>query len=290
MAAPHGVIEGQLSVIERGRIPVQPPISAAAGGIVCSLGDMMTWVRTQLKRGMTPGGDRLFSVTQSREMWKPQMLLNVSERDYKMNRTHFKAYGLGWRLADVHGFKQVSHTGTLSGMRSYVVMIPELDLRVVLLTNGSSSEARSTVMNTIVRSFMPVEQVDWIQMVLDEKELAGQVETVKKDKPVIPTESTGLSDLSRFTGRYRDPWFGDITIRLEDGHLVFSAVKSPKLLGQLHHLEGDRFVVRWIDRTLEADAYVLFERDRNDRIASISMTKMDDGDYDFEDLNLTRIE
>jgi hypothetical protein len=169
-------------------------------------------------------------------------------------------------------------------------MIPELDLGVVLLTNGSSSAARSTVMNTIVRSFMPVEQVDWIQMVLDEQEAEQQVDTIKNDKPAKAPSTTAHADLSQLTGRYRDPWFGDITIRLKDGHLVFSAIKSPKLLGQMRHLEGDRFMVRWIDRTLEADAYVLFERDRNDRVTSISMTKADDGDYDFEDLDLKRVE
>lgn len=288
LATPHGVIEGELSIIERGRIPAQPPISAAAGGVICSLDDMLTWVRTQLGHGTTPGGGALFSAAQSREMWKPQMLLNVRERDYEMNRTHFKAYGLGWRLADVHGFKEVSHTGTLAGMKSYVVMIPELELGVVLLTNGSSSAARSTVMNTIVRSFMPVEQVDWIQMVLDEQEAAQQVPVLKKDKS--SPESSGLPELSQFTGRYRDPWFGDITITLQDDHLVFAADKSPKFLGEMKQLEGKRFVVHWTDRTLEADAYILFEMDRNDEVTGISMTKMDHGDYDFEDLELKKVE
>jgi len=291
LATPHGVIEGQLSVIERSRIPAQPPVSAAAGGVVCSLDDMLTWVRTQLRRGTTPGGDELFSPAQSREMWKPQMILNVRERDFEMNRTHFKAYGLGWRLADVHGFKEVSHTGTLAGMKSYVVMIPELELGVVLLTNGSSSAARSTVMNTIVRSFMPIEQVDWIQMVLDEQEAAQQAHVLKEEKQ--SPESSGpseLSGLSQLTGRYRDSWFGDITITIKDGHLVFAADKSPKFLGELSQLDGNRFSVRWIDRTLEADAYVLFETDRNDKVTGISMTKMDDGDYDFEDLELKKVE
>lgn len=290
LATPHGVVEGQLSVIERGRIPAQPPISAAAGGVVCSLDDMLTWVRTQLKHGTTPGGKVLFSAAQSREMWKPQMLLNVRERDFKMNRTHFKAYGLGWRLADVHGFKEVSHTGTLAGMKSYIVMVPELELGVVLLTNGSSSAARSSVMNTIVRSFMPVEQVDWIQMVLDEQEAAQQAAGLKGAATAEKSEISAPSGLSRFTGRYRDPWFGDITITLENDQLVFAADKSPKFLGELRHLEGNRFVVRWIDRTLAADAYVLFETDRNDRLTGISMTKMDDGDFDFEDLELKKVE
>jgi CubicO group peptidase (beta-lactamase class C family) len=59
---------------------------------------------------------------------------------------HIKAYGLGWRRADVRGFNEVSHTGTIDGMYSYVVMIPELELGVVFLTNGSSPAARSSVM------------------------------------------------------------------------------------------------------------------------------------------------
>jgi len=296
LAAPHGVIEGKLQVIERSRIPARPPVSAAAGGVVCSVGDMLTWVRTQLGHGTAPDGEQLFSAAQSAEMWKPQMILNVSERDYEMNRTHFKAYGLGWRLADVDGFKEVSHTGTLAGMKSYVVMVPELQLGVVLLTNGSSSPARTSVMNTIVRSFMPVEQVDWIQLMLDEQK-AEQAEEAEQETAVAETAGPAATcapcaapDLAALAGRYRDPWFGDVSISLVDGQLVFDAEKSPKLSGPLSERHGNRFVIRWTDRTLEADAYIQFETDRDDRVTSITMLKLDDGDFDFEDLNLTRVE
>ena len=293
IAVPHGVIEGQLSVIERGRIPRQPPISAAAGGVICSLEDMLTWVRTQLNRGTTPAGVELFSSAQSKELWKPRTIRSVSERDFEMNRTHFKAYGLGWRLADVHGYKEVSHTGTLAGMKSYVVLIPELELGVVLLTNGSSSTARAAVMNTVVRSFMPIEQVDWIQVLTDEIEAKKQEDklTVVAEEPAKEApEVCCVPELSQFAGRYRDPWFGDVMVRLEKGQLHFSAEKSPKLEGVLRHNDGSRFVVRWVDRTLEADAYVLFERGQNDRVVGISMTKLDPGDFDFEDLSLSRVE
>jgi len=293
VASPHGVIEGQLSVIDRSRIPRQPPVSAAAGGIVCSLDDMLAWVRTQLNHGTAPSGVELFSAEQSKELWKPRTLRSVSDRDLELNRTHFKAYGLGWRLADVHGYKEVAHTGTLAGMKSYVVLIPELELGVVLLTNGSSSAARTSVMNTIVRSFMPVEQIDWIKFTKDEAEAEQQeqkLEVIEPGLTDIASQDCCVPDLSQFTGRYRDPWFGDVTIRLEDGQLVFAADKSPKLTGGMTHNDGSRFVVRWTDRTLEADAYVLFERGENDRVIGISMTKLDHGDFDFEDLDLSRVE
>ena len=293
VASPHGVIEGQLSVIDRSRIPRQPPISAAAGGVVCSLDDMLTWARTQLNHGTAPSGIELFSAEQSKELWKPRTLRNVSDRDLELNRTHFKAYGLGWRLADVHGYKEVSHTGTIAGMKSYVVLIPELELGVVLLTNGSSSAARSAVMNTIVRSFMPVEQIDWIKLINDEAEARRQERKLKvvEEKPAeVAPQDCCTPDLTQYTGRYRDPWFGEVTIRLENGQLVFAADKSPKLTGGMTHNDGSRFVVRWTDRTLEADAFVLFERGEDDRVVGISMTKLDHGDFDFEDLDLSRVE
>jgi len=196
-------------------------------------------------------------------------------------------------LADVHGYKEVAHTGTLAGMKSSVVLIPELELAVVLLTNGSSSAARTAVMNTIVRSFMPVEQIDWIKFITDEAETRRQQQKLKvaEDKPEDATpQACCIPELEQFTGRYRDPWFGDITIRLENGQLVFAADKSPKLTGGMTHHDGSRFIVRWTDRTLEADAYVLFERGQGDKVVGISMTKLDRGDFDFEDLDLSRVD
>ena len=58
----------------------------------------------------------------------------------------------------------------------------------------------------------------------------------------------------------------------------------------MSHHDGNRFVVRWTDRTLEADAYVLFELGGTGPAVAMSMSKLDAGDFDFEDLELTRIE
>ena len=118
---------------------------------------------------------------------------------------------------------------------------------------------------------------------------ADEREGISEAAGVAPQDCC-IPDLTQFTGRYRDPWFGDVTIRLEDGQLVFAADKSPKLTGGMSHNDGSRFVVRWTDRTLEADAYVQFERGEHDQVVGISMTKLDPGDFDFEDLDLSRVE
>ena len=50
---------------------------------------------------------------------------------------HYKAYGLGWVLTDQNGYTIVSHTGGMPGMLSQVLLIPELNAGVVVLTNAA---------------------------------------------------------------------------------------------------------------------------------------------------------
>ncbi len=294
LASPHAMVEGELAIVERSRISRQPPVSAAAGGIVCSLEDMLTWVRTQLNRGTTPAGVQLFSLTQSKEMWKPHINMGVTDSDVKGSGTHFKAYGLGWRLADVHGFMEVSHTGGLTGYRAQVVLVPELELGVVVLTNGSSSAARNDVTKSIVRSFMPVKQVDWFQLRRDkyaaaQKDTDTHAETVEAVKEA--QASCCIPDPALFTGLYRDPWFGEATIGMVEDKLVFSAAKSPRFTGSLHHHDGNRFLLRWTDRSLDADAWVTFEQDADGSTVSMSMLEVsEDGDWDFKDLAFMKVE
>jgi len=130
-------------------------------------------------------------------------------------------------------------------------------------------------------------------MALDEAKVQNKNDALAAiDESSATTASVPPKDfeLSSYAGRYRDSWFGDVVISLENGQLVFSADKSPKFTGSMRRHDGNRFSVRWTDRSLEADAYVLFEMDRNDQVTAISMMKLQDGDYDFEDLKLKKVE
>jgi CubicO group peptidase (beta-lactamase class C family) len=296
IAAPHGAVEGHLQVIERSRIARQPPTSAAAGGIVCGLSDMLVWVQTQLNRGTSPAGFKLFSIDRSRELWRPETWRNVSDRDAELHGTNFSAYGLGWRLRDVHGYKEVSHTGSLAGMHSYVVLLPELELGVVVLSNGSNSDARSAVVTAIVSSFMQVEQRDWIEQYVEFARLEREEQRAKtsgNQTAVSIGKSSLVPDATRYAGRYRDPWFGEVSITENDGSMTLSAAKSQKLSGPMQYLGDDTFIVRWTDRTVEVDAVVRFEFDQDGELISILMNReFEDMErsLDFQDLNFSRVE
>jgi len=289
LAAPHGWIDGELGVIERSRIHGDASVYAAAGGVVCSASSMVKWVAMQLGRGTAPDGTEIFSAAQSREMWQTKNTWQVSKRNYDWHRTHFNGYGLGWRLSDVHGYKEVSHTGSLAGMRAWTLMIPEMDLGIVVLSNGSNSAARNAVMQTIKYAYFPVESRNWIETYLALETVPDEAEAT--DEPELTARTVvEPRPLDEYTGAYSDPWFGDVMVRSNDGVLEFVSSKSPKLSGALEHVTADTFIARWPDRSVGMDAWVSFEFDRKDRLKGIRMNRVFDDpdatiDY-FEHIDL----
>ena len=295
LAAPHGMIDGELAVIERSRIHGEPAVHAAAGGVVCSVSSMLKWVAMQLGRGTSPDGVTIFSAARSREMWRPANWWSVSPRNYEWHRTHFNGYGLGWRLSDVHGYKEVSHTGSLAGMRAWTLMLPELELGIVVLSNGSNTSARNAVMQTIKYAYLPEGQRDWIDTYRKLDEQAEEEMKTRENARAQPARTVvEPRALSAYAGRYRDPWFGEVTVSVAGDVLEFASAKSPKLTGPLEHVTADTFVARWPDRSVGMDAWVKFVFDRNGGLEAIRMNRVFDDpdatiDY-FEHLDLKPVE
>ena len=88
-----------------------------AGGMYSSVADMSKWALMLLGGPGAPAS--LLKPATQHELWSPQTILRVAPAPavpspYSYN-THFAAYGLGWFLRDVRGYKEVSHTAAKSG-------------------------------------------------------------------------------------------------------------------------------------------------------------------------------
>jgi hypothetical protein len=95
--------------------------------------------------------------------------------------------------------------------------------------------------------------------------------------------------LAGYAGTYRDDWYGDVTVALEDGRLVLRFSHTPSLVGDLEHWQHDGFVARWRDRELRADAFVWFALDPDGRVEQVRMRPVSsatDFSFDFQDLSL----
>lgn len=287
----HAPVEGKVTAIPHD----WNPVANAAGGIMSNLADMSKWAIVQLQGGKYGKGKTLFSKAVQDEMWSPQTI--IRRPDGGPYNTHFNAYGLGWQLADVKGYRQVSHTGGLLGTVTQVTLIPELQLGIIVLTNQQSGAAFTAITNTIKDGYLGYPDRNWVK-VYSERMAKAQADAEQITGPVYATIAARQRNArperedSTYTGTFRDAWFGDFIISRKGGGLWIASVKSPRLAGQLLPYKGNTYVAKWTDRSFDADAYVQFILDRNGRAAGFTMqaiSPLTDFSFDFQDLDVKRI-
>jgi hypothetical protein len=226
-------------------------------------------------------------------MWSEVTPLPINDPppQFAALKMNFSAYGLGWFLNDYRGYKLVWHTGGLSGMVSRVTMVPELKLGVIVLTNQESSGAFTSVTMSILDQYMKAPATDWVEGLgtLARQRQSSAAETMKKTAATRNASSKPSLALSGYAGRYRDPWYGDVTITAEGGKLIMRFTHSPDLTGEMEHWQYDTFIARWKNRAMDADAYVTFSLKPDgsvDQIKMAAVSPLTDFSYDFHHLVL----
>ncbi len=289
----HAPVDGKVQVIARSTLKV----GHSAGGINSNITDLCKWVQLLLSRGKYGEGNskQIFSESVSKELWSPQTIIPVNNPG--LYNTHFSAYGLGFGLNDVNGYKQVSHTGGLEGMVTQITMIPELNLGIIVLTNQQEGGAFISVSNQIKDGYLGRKGTDWVTLLSGNRKQSLSFATYLTDSvwhQIDAVQKTGkpTADINLFTGTYRDVWFGDITVSIKNGKPWFDSKRSPKLTGELFPYKGNTFVVKWRDRSMDADAFVNFSLDEQGMGSGITMrpiSPLTDFSFDFQDLDFHRV-
>lgn len=261
--------------------------SAAAGGIRCSLDDMLRWALVWLAPGEREHA--WLSAAQREAMWKPRTTMPVSARSKAWDGTHYRGYALGFRVADADGEWTVSHTGTLSGMYSVLFLLPDRRGGFVMLTNGEGGEARTVVTEALLKRFT---RPDDTRRVADFAADLARDRTVPGRSRVPDTASRVPVEPERIgadLGIWRDPWFGDVAICARSGKVRFESAKSPRMAGTVMRV-GERLLVEWDSDAVDVEPWLDFGR--GERAGTLAMAKVDpDGDFssDYEDLALRRL-
>jgi CubicO group peptidase (beta-lactamase class C family) len=288
-AYPHSRVDGKLQVIPFEDLDNAGP----AGAINSCAADMAKWVQLQLNRGKYTDRDgRLFSEQRSREMWSAQTILPIGDPPAPLAglKANFADYALGWGLRDYHGRKLVGHTGGVGGFVSRVMLVPEENLGVVVLTNAEEGGAFDSILYHVLDYYFHLPATDWIagfKAVKDQEEKEA-AETMKKAAAGRDANSKPSLSLDKYAGVYNDAWYGPITIRMENGGLVMSFEHTPGMIGDLQHWQYDTFKAHWRVRTIE-DAFVTFSLNPDGSIDNAKMAAVSplaDFSFDYQDLLL----
>ncbi len=258
-----------------------------AGGVRCSLDDMLRWIQAWLQPRAT-----WLSKEQREAVWAPQMPMPLSKRMREWDNSHFSAYGYGWRLADVDGVFKVSHTGTLMGMYSVVTMLPDKGVGFVVLINGEGEAARTVLNQVLVKHYTSGDTTQTVAhyATLLEQEDARRPAAEKAPDTTSRKRAT-VAELASALGRYRDPWFGDVSVCRDGDAVRWRSDRSPMLDGIVQRV-GSRMLVDWDDDSVDAEAWLDFRGRTASEGADLTMAKVDpqaDFSYDYEDLAFQRV-
>ncbi len=272
--------------------------NAGAGGVYSSVHDMARWMNVQLAQGKLENGTALFSPKSQQAMWQmitPQVVPEPSVPALAVARPNFAGYGEGWSLSDYRGQKLVWHTGGWPGMVSRVTLVPEQKLGIVVLTNQEVGAAFNAVTMDVLDAYLKAPATDWVaayaaavakaQDKADEGWAAHQAARDPKSTPSLP--------LARYAGTYRDPWYGEVFVEQRAGTLRLRFGKTAQLVGTMEHWQHDTFIVRWDDRSLNADAFANFSLDPDGKVREVRMqpvSSLTDFSFDFQDLVLTPVD
>lgn len=294
-ATPHSSETGPLKAISHFEQNCDN-INGAAGAIYSSASDICRWMLVHLNHGKYGDGldKQLFSKTRQGEMWTIHTSLPLIP--IPRYRNHFSGYGLGWRLADMNGNLVVSHTGGVPGMLSKTIMVPDLDLGIVVLTNTSlgGGAVFETVSRTIQDSYMGLEDFGWMEKIAtiqSRQQTKGDQVTEDVWKTVEAANDDHL-DPNDYIGIYQDRWFGKVEVYPKADQLWFKSLRSPKLVGQMHFYKANSFAIKWDYRDMNADAFAIFSLDEEGKAQSIKMKGISpniDFSFDFQDLDLKRL-
>lgn len=300
--APHVIINDILQVDVPNLMNARTSLMAAAGGIKCSASDLTKWISMLLNEGKSADGKQIISQSQRDKLWSAVTRLPISKGLKAIEHINYKGYALGWRVSDYFGHWKISHTGTLSGSMSQIILFPELELGIIVLTNQQSSDARNALARGIMQKFIPQEKVDWVKHYSDLRMKKNQLNmntnrsvATPMTKSLTPSEKAipNIDKYNTMLGRFEDPWFGTIYLsrKLGSKTIEFNSVMSPRLVGSVYYFRDNQWWVKWHDRSFHADAWLKFSVDPETGHQKLFIQPIDpnaDFSFDFNDLNFTK--
>lgn len=262
-AASH-VVEGVGYAISDRR---QPDAQSPAGGVSSSAHDMARWMALVLGRG-TVRGVQVISEDALVPALSAQMI-----RGTQMNITARPgAYGFGFNVdTRLTGRVMLSHSGAFAlGASTSVVMVPDLDLGIIVLTNAPPTGAAEAITASFIdRAEFGTDSRDWLAAYAPiMAPLSAPVGHLVGSEP--PTEATPAGPSATYVGDYENSYFDRASV-IETSEGLVLRLGPENLELPMRHWNGHRFAVYPVTENQPAGSVSLVEFSETPSSAGMSM-------------------
>jgi CubicO group peptidase (beta-lactamase class C family) len=204
-AIPHSVgLDGAYEALPLEFEEILVPI-APAGSHWSTLEDMTRYLLTELAVGVAPNGTRVISEENLRETWEPQVPVSADT-----------SYGLGWFVSDYKGLQLIDHGGNTLGFTSSFGFLPEVDLGIIVLTNGQGTNYFNTsVRARLLELLFDQEPEAAATMQFAYEQLQSQFEMTERLRDQVDPAT-----VEPYLATFTNPALGSLELRLEDNVLI----------------------------------------------------------------------
>jgi len=267
VALPHTVRNNQVKSVPY----VDVSISGPAGAINSCTTDLIHWLQLQLANGSFKG-NQLIDPKIISETRKPQIMVPISDDAKKINpHSHLSSYGLGWFIRDYRGRLLVNHTGGLDGMYSYLGLMPDENIGVVILTNLDNHSLMRALAYHVYDVLLNLNFLDWSNRFL----MAAKEEAVKKEKRKrIKEKIEGTKPthkISDYLGLYISSLYGEVELYDQNDELKVRLFPHPGISGTVEYWQYDSFLVKWSDLGW-GESIIYFDTDNMGKIKQFRMS------------------
>ncbi len=250
---------------------------AGAGDINSTVEDMARWVRLQLGNG-TFQGRRLISPENLAFTRRPEVAVNDEA-----------SYALAWYIYPTPNGTIVWHDGDALSFGSFVSMVPDRNIGVILLTNETNVNFPRSFGVWLLDRILGNPVRDHVANSLKEAKTSFEATAKMFAKPAYPRPFPPLVPLA---GNFVNPSFGEAAVAVEGDALVME-FQATGAKFKLEPWDGDVFIARLVptgrfepvvDLDYMTKGFVQFQIDKNGRLDLLRFSSVGGQVYEFRRL------
>jgi CubicO group peptidase (beta-lactamase class C family) len=256
-AEPHGVdLGGAYRPVSLEEDQRYVTAVAPAGALWSSATEMTRFVQMELAAGLAPDGTRVVSQRTLDATWQPQVTIPApANPDLPPEFVSMaRGYGLGWAVGEYHDQPLLWHSGATAGFSAQAVLLPEVDLGLVILTNGAGADF-----------FNYAVQFRLFELVFDQPAtfdpvITAAIEGTAQQRGELQRQLAPVDPamVATYLGRYTHDVLGEVNVALGNGTLILDAGEFRAELRALHDAETEAATYLTSDLPLSGVTTVTF--------------------------------
>jgi CubicO group peptidase (beta-lactamase class C family) len=254
--------------------PICPYHVGGAGDINSTLEDMARWVRLQLGNG-TFEGRRLVSPENLAVTRTPRVAINEQA-----------SYAQGWLIQQTPNGRIVWHNGDSVTFGSFVGMVPDRNIGVIILTNEANVGCPDMLGLWMLDRILDNPRRDLVADQLKAEQASFEKSARRSARPASPRPFPPLAPLA---GTFVNPSFGAATLAL-DGEALVMELQATGATLKLTPWDGDIFLANLMPTGrfgpiaasgVVAPAFTQFQIDKDGQLNLLRLSFEDGQAYEF---------